>query len=62
MAEQRTNLDKDRKITFNITGFNAGFSSVASWPILAAVFGVVLILAIIRAVGQKANMESSNNQ
>jgi len=59
---KRTNLDKDRKITFNITGFNTGFSSVASWPILAAVFGVVLILAIIRAVGQKANMENENNQ
>ena len=58
---KRTNLDKDRKITFNITGFNTGFSSVASWPILAAVFGAVLILAIIRAIGQKANMESSNN-
>ena len=59
---KRTNLDKDGKITFNITGFNTGFSSVASWPILAAVFGIVLILAIIRAIGQKANMETSNNQ
>jgi hypothetical protein len=55
---KRANLDKDRKITFNITGFNATASALASWPILATVVGAILILAIIRAVGQKTNMES----
>lgn len=58
---KRTNLDKDSKITFNVTGFNVSTSSMASWPVLAMVVGAILILAIIRAVGQKANRESSNN-
>jgi len=58
---KRINLDKAREITFNITGFNVSASGTASWPILAMVVGTILILAIIRAAGQKTDMESSNN-
>ena len=45
---KRSNLASAEKITFQITGFNVNTYDVATWVILAVVFGAIVVLAVSR--------------
>lgn len=51
---KRSNLAPAEKITFQITGFNVNTSDVATWVILAVVFGAIVVLAISRLRPKKS--------
>lgn len=45
---KQSNLAPAEKITFQITGFKVNESALATWVILAAVFGAIVVLALSR--------------
>jgi hypothetical protein len=50
---RRNHLAPAEEIAFQITGFNVGASGLATWIILAVVFGGLMVLAILRLGPQK---------
>ena len=49
----RDKLAPGEEIAFKITGFNVNSSGSATWVILAAVFGAVMVLAAMRMRSNK---------
>lgn len=48
---KKSDLAAGEQLSFRISGFNVGSSPSDVWLILSVVFGVVVVLAIVRAVG-----------